>query len=191
MITANFGAPSTEPGTFDLTGAEENYWEEFAAWCYVQEQWNKSQAGMQLAQPESSDVEAVETAFNNLSDYTKTWLVSAVNASAEGNQPGAFDKNYIPELLSFVGLLVTGNWGAIFVLFVKVGLEFLIDATEKKLDPDVATGDVAEVLRKGLLDENAQGDEYSLLWNIARQQIRILIQKAGDFDDAIFEDVEL
>lgn len=117
---------------------------------------NLRRNGYTISQAVSSDVSDAETAINSLIDYTKSWQDSAINASVEGNTPTAYDKSYIPEILSFAGLALSGQWGLIFVLFVKVGLEYLLDTTEKKLDPDVSTGDQAEILKQlfGVLDED-------------------------------------
>jgi hypothetical protein len=98
----------------------------------------------------------MEAEFSALSDYLKTWHDGNIDLSAAGDNPTALTKSYIPELAQFAILAATGQWGLIFVLFVKVGLEYVLDREEKQLDPDVSTGDSAEVLKQlfGVFDEN-------------------------------------
>lgn len=185
MKTAYLGA--LNDGAATLAGFSS--WQERLSFQLCKTLENLSDENIVITQAESTDFEAAETAFNALSDYTKNWLSGAVSASSEGGTVQVFDSSYIPELLTFIALGLSGNWGGVFVLFVKVGLEFLLGYTEKKLDPETTTDELAQVFKKFGLDKNAEGDEYSLLWALARQQVRIMIQKGGDFDDAIFEDV--
>lgn len=109
---------------------------------------NVAAQGMKISQPEEVDFSNVEADLQAFVSYTKSWYDSNVEASASGGEITAFDKNYLPDIALFIFLLATGQWGAIFVLFVKVGLEYLLDTTEKGLDPNVATGDSAEVLKQ-------------------------------------------
>lgn len=43
------------------------------------------------------------------------------------------------------------------------------------------------VLEMGLLDTNANGKLFSLLWTLAQQQIRIVVSSRGDIDDVTIE----
>jgi hypothetical protein len=47
---------------------------------------------------------------------------------------------------------------------------------------------VADILEKGLIDTNALDERYSVLWNIARQAIRIIVTSANDVDDVLLDE---
>ena len=166
---------------YDLT---EESWQEQAAKAYCILIENCYQAGYKLSQAETSDLSEMETEFSELSDYLKSWHDGNVELSAAGESPAALSKSYIPELAQFAILAATGQWGLVFVLFVKVGLEFLLDKEEKQLDPDVATGDSAEILKQlfGILDEegNIVGNRLEGLTDLSIAINNILSQGEHD-----------
>lgn len=131
-------------------------WQEQAAHAYCLIVDACYEEGIKISQAETSDLTAAETDFSALSDYLKTWMDGNIDLSAQGDSVTALNKSYIPELGSFAFLAATGQWGLVFVLFCKVGLEFLLDFGEKKLDPDVSTGDMVEVIKQVMayLDES-------------------------------------
>lgn len=145
-----------EPPAFNKQVTDSDYW--ISRLCFEESKlrYALNQAGHTVKMMEQTDLTAAETAMSGLSDYLKTWFDGAVVSSAGGSAPVALDKSYIPEIVQFIALAATGQWGLIFVLFCKVGLEFLLDSTEKKLDPSTATGDLQELLKQVLavLDEN-------------------------------------
>lgn len=167
MISANLGAFGD--GAATLAG--------YATWnerlckqlCLTIE--NLDDAGFAFQKADSTDLSAAETTFNSMIDYTKSWYDSNVDASAAGESITAYSKSYIPELVSLAAFVLTGNWGAVFVLFVKVGLEVVLDSTEKKLDPDVSTGDLAEILKQTLAltdeDGNIIGSRVDMLRDLS------------------------
>jgi hypothetical protein len=139
MKSCNFGS------TGSMTLIKDN-WQEQAAYLWCMEQENKAAAGMQIVQMESVDLEDAEAAMDGMSTYLRTWLTDNVDAAAAGEEITPFDTDYLPELLTFITLAVTGQWGLIFVLFVKVGIKFLVDYFEKRLDPDTDMEGVNEGL---------------------------------------------
>lgn len=146
-ITTQPQPPVLDDGSAEALQAHADY--EFV--CTMR---NLRSAGYAFSQAESNDFQAAETAFDSLSDYTKTWLVSAISASATGDVVPAFDESYIPELMTFIALLVTQQWGAIFVLFVKVGLKFLLNRLRDQLDPDSVVADLVGTLDNAFWDRS-------------------------------------
>jgi hypothetical protein len=176
MITANF-----PDGGLTLT---EDTWNEQASKIFCALMHNMNAAGVVMSQPESSDFSAAETAFDTLGGQLKSWYDGAVTTASEGGVPAAFDPEYLPDILSFIALLATQQWGAIFVLFCKVGLRFLTDSSRKKLDPTTSGGDVAELLKAllGVLDDNGNivGSKIDGLTNLT---IRINMNDDDEITD--------
>lgn len=131
------------PPAFTKTTADSDYWQ--ARFCYEESllKYNANVAGYAITQIQQTDIESAEALMDSLSGELQTWLTSSVTAMEAGEPIPALDESYIPELIQFVVLAITGQWGLIFVLFVKVGLKFLIEWIRKKL----AAGDVSEVAR--------------------------------------------
>jgi hypothetical protein len=162
----------------------ESSWNEQANKAFCLLLHNMNAAGIAMSQPESDDFSAAETAFNTLGGQLKTWYDGAVTTASEGNVPDAFDPDYLPDILTFIALLATQQWGAIFVLFCKIGLRFLTDTARKKLDPTTSGGDVAELLKAllGVLDENGNivGSKVDGLTNLT---IRINMNDDDEITD--------
>lgn len=140
--------------------------------------------GMAITEPEEADYTAVETAFDSLSTDIKAWFDGAVNASSEGTAPTAFDPENLPDIVTFIALLATQNWGAIFLLFVKVGLRAVLDISRKKLDPATSTGDMVEFLKQTIAvlddDGNVVGCRLEGLSNLQVEVKNILSQGESD-----------
>lgn len=130
---------------------DPNYWlmlacyEEvvFAERCYAQ--------NVTVDYVEESDITAAETAMLGMSDYLRTWLGSAMAAAVAGTEIPAIQESYIPELIEFLELAVTGQWGLIFILFVKVGLKFLLERLKERIGNGVID-DPAQTLDNIFLD---------------------------------------
>lgn len=137
---------------FEIPTTDPNYWllracyEEvvYADRCYV--------GGVTVNLIEEADVNEAEIAFDGLSDYLKTWLPSAVSAAVAGTEIPEIQESYIPELIEFLALAVTGQWGLIFVLFVKVGLKFLLERLRERIG-DGVVDDTAGILEDIFLDK--------------------------------------
>lgn len=165
-------------------------WLERLCWHKVKLMEDMSAAGFKISSHDLTDITAAQDAFTGMSDQFVAYLDSVEAASIAGDDLPAFDPSIIPDLVQFVGLAVTGQWGLVFVLFVKVGISYLAQrATSSQSTGGADVEELTEVLRKFGLDTNANGDEYSLLWALARQQIRIMVQGTGGFDEAIVDDV--
>lgn len=48
---------------------------------------------------------------------------------------------------------------------------------------------IADILEKAFIDVNPASERYSLMWNIARQAIRVVVASATDLDDVLLEDI--
>jgi hypothetical protein len=149
----------------------EATWNEQASKVYCLWMDNLYNANIVISQPETSDFEAAETAFNNLSDDVQAWFDDAIAASMAGEEIPALDANYMPEIIEFIGLIITGNWGGVFLLFVKVGMKALLDWLSRRLDPDNDVDDTPQVLRdnlqtlQGALDAVGNAIEANYMYN--------------------------
>lgn len=144
--------------------------------------------GYTLSQAESTDFSAAESAFDAFGAQLKTWVDGAVDASAQGTEPTAFDPEYLPDIITFIALLATQNWGAIFVLFVKVGLRFVLDDKRKELDPGTSTGETADMLRDLFAVLDTEGNIVgSKLEGLANLQILINNILSQGEQDALYK----
>lgn len=148
----------------------ESSWQEQAARVYCLWMDNLSSANIAVQQVEESDYTALSTDLDAFVAYTTSWLSTNIAASSEGGEVTAFDKSYLPELALFIGLVASGQWGGVFILFVKVGIAFLLDMFSENLSPDATTGETAEMLKKifAVLDEsgNVVGNRLEGLANL-------------------------
>lgn len=151
MKTVSIGSGVAVP-SFDVLTTDPNYWllracyEEvvYADRCYAE--------GVAVNFIEEADVSEAEAAFDALSDYLKTWLSSAMTAAVSGGSIPEIQESYIPELIEFLALAVTGQWGLIFVLFVKVGLKFVLERLKDRIGSGIID-DVAGTMDNIFLDK--------------------------------------
>lgn len=173
------------PPAFTVSTDNPLYW--LLRICYEEslDRYNRNQQGFTENCVESADFTAAETAFDTLGADIKTWLDSAVNASADGSEPTAFDTDDLPDIVTFLALLATQNWGAIFLLFAKVGLRSVLDLFRKKLDPATSTGDMVEFLKQtiAVLDDegNVVGCRLDGLTNL-----HITVNTEQDLQDSLW-----
>jgi hypothetical protein len=132
-----------------------------------------SENGFKLAQAQESDFEAAETAFDGFSEYLKTWLVTNAQNAEDGVAITDFDNGYIPELITFVVFALTGNWGGIFVLFVKVGLDFLLHYLKEKLKPNNKSLDINDAILQGFFVESEDGERIPILPSLGNIQVNL------------------
>lgn len=57
---------------------------------------------------------------------------------------------------------------------------------QRFLSTDTVT--IADILEMGLIDENAAAEKYSILWNLARQAIRVIVTSGNDLDDVLLDE---
>jgi len=173
------------PPSFTISTDNPLYW--LLRICYEEslDRYNRKQQGFVENCVESSDFTTAETAFDTLGTDIKTWIDSAINASADGNEPTAFDTADLPDIITFVALLATQNWGAIFLLFVKVGLKAVLDFSRKSLDPATSTGDMVELLKQTIAvlddDGNVVGCRLDGLTNL-----HITVNTEQDLQDSLW-----
>jgi hypothetical protein len=110
--------------------------------------------GYEISQVESTDIADAEALFASLSTELTDWYDVAIAASVAGTEIPALDVSYIPELIELLMLISTGQWGLIFVLFVKVGVKFLIDYIQRKLPQDSNLDEAAQALETIFLDKD-------------------------------------
>lgn len=138
-----FEVPTSDPNFWLLRACYEEV--VYADRCYSE--------GVTADYIESADITEAEEVIDGLSDYLKSWLASAMGAAVVGGEIPEIQESYIPELIEFLALAVTGQWGLIFVLFVKVGLKFLLERLRERLG-EGAIDDAAETLDKIFLDKS-------------------------------------
>lgn len=137
--------------SFDIPTSDPNYWllracyEEvvYADRCYAE--------GVTVDYLEGTDISDAETAMSGLSTYLQGWLSSAMAAAVAGTEIPEIQESYIPELIEFLALASTGQWGLIFVLFVKVGLKFLLERLKERIG-DGTIDDTAQTIDTIFLD---------------------------------------
>lgn len=135
MKTAEFG----NTGGMALIKAS---WQEQAAYLYCMTLENMSEQGIVIQQIDSTDIASAESLTETLSVQLSSWFDDAIAANIAGNDIPSLDEQYIPELIEFLALAVTGQWGLIFVLFVKVGLKFLLERLKKQLNSTNSVDDL-------------------------------------------------
>lgn len=152
MKTVIVGAGITLPA-FSVPSSDPLYWISLAAYedCLLYERMYAE--GFTLTQIENDDLTGAETLFSGMSEGLSSWMDSAISAANNGEEIPALDDNYIPELIELLFLIVTGNYGAIFFLFVKVGFKFLVNWLRKHLPKDSSIDESAQTLENIFLDK--------------------------------------
>lgn len=156
MKTIPYGTSETLPA-FNMSPSDPLYWVSLQAYEELTTYKALRAQGVDIVVAEQADYVAAQTAFDGLSDTLQSWLTGAVAASESGEEIPALSDDYIPELLQFLALALTGQWGAVFVLFVKVGLDFVIKWLRGRLQPGNTRLDAAETLDTALLVRDSGG----------------------------------
>lgn len=156
MKSIAYGSGLSVPD-FNVSPTDPLYW--LLRACYEDVTTYKAlfDADIAITQTEESDLLAAEAYFQGLSSNLQDWFQAASAASAAGEGIPALEEDYIPELIQFIILALSGQWGAIFVLFVKVGLEFVVNWMRERLAPGNQRNDIAECLDSALLLRDEEG----------------------------------
>lgn len=104
--------------------------------------------GFEFKQPENSDFNNVETAFDTYGNNLDTWFENAVQASEEYEEVPALPT--IPDFTDIIPWLAANPWLAFLVkIAIRIGLTWL----KKKLDPNTSGTEVAKVLKEIFIGE--------------------------------------
>lgn len=174
MKSANFGAPGSAPGAFSVSPTAENYWEEYAAYCYCVSMWNLSAAGITMTQSEVSDF----TAYNTLAD---TWLDDA-NDRFDAWLQGAVGEaiGNVPDVLQIGAAFVSGGASEVGVIILSKILNHMFhvedsraqyEGAHENIDMDAIVAKLEEVRAEieTTLSEfniNIFLDEYQQSWSV-------------------------
>lgn len=166
------------PGTFDLIPGDDMYWTERLSYEFSKMLYDMQTQGFDVRQEEATDYDTLESDLDTFSDSFATWAESAFEASTDGLP--------IPSPPSVPALPGGPLGGMLISIFLRIIIKLLVRWIEKMLIPDTEGSEIAQILKKGLIDQNASGEDYSILWNLARQAIHIILTK-----ESIINDVEL
>lgn len=167
------------PGTFDITDKDDPmYYISRFSHEMSKNFYDLQQDGFVWRQSENSDYSALITSFDTYAGSLETWFTTAVAAS--GNElpipapPSvpALPGSSLPQIL--IGILM------------RIGIRVLVDWLRKKLDSGTDAKELTAVLRKALIGENGESEEFPLIELLAKVPLEILLTKRGDFEDLSF-----
>lgn len=176
------------PPAFTLVPADDNYW--LMRWCYEQSAtfYEMATTGMIISQVEQSDVVALETDWANWATSMEVWFDTAL-AEAEAwdwDEDTPVIISSVPAIPGIGGVLVPIIGKIVIPMIMQVAVRIIAKLIEKKINPGTNFEEVAQILRKALLDKNPGNEYYSLLWAIADAGTRIFLTKEGTVDDITF-----
>lgn len=168
MKTANFGAPPSAPGAFTVSTSAQNYWTELAGYCYAVTAWNKSQAGMQIVQPETDDYSAIDTATDTFLSDVQTWLADLPTAPPEGGNRGlpAVTVPSFGDIVSSIVSLSVAGAGGVPAILLRVAFQVGVNVFASWLQGRVFSGSTPDY-----------GELYDILSEISS---RLVALDAGD-----------
>jgi hypothetical protein len=105
---------------------------------------NMSDAGMEVQQPEVSDVSTMTTDFANFANTFDSWIESAAIASTAGDPIPANPTP--PALAGNLAVLLAGGWGAIIPVLVRMAVDLIIRYIERRLDPETEVDEVVKAI---------------------------------------------
>lgn len=154
--------------------------------------------GMSIIQVDSTDMASIESDLRGFGDTFDTWLSTAAVASTAGepipNNPA------LPSLTAALPALLAGGWAALVPVLINLAIDLVVRYIERKLDPNTSLDEglaalineegvgLADIMEKAMIDRNAGDERYALLWNIARQAIRVQVTSATDLDDVLIDE---
>lgn len=147
MQSVQYGDGASVPA-FEETTDNPLYWLLRLCHMMVVEREALRSASFNMTQLDTTDVTNAETSVSTFFSNAKGWMDGVYAASDGGGTPPDFSEAMIPDLIQFFGLAATGNWGLVFVLFVKVGMAFLMQKFAKDSDPGTETTDLAQVMKE-------------------------------------------
>jgi len=163
---------------FGRTTDHEMYWTERVNYELSKMFSLLNTEGFTLIQPEQDDFDAVEEGYDTFATDVGAWLDSAVTASEEGDPIPALPA--IPDLTSLVSIFTGNPW---LLFLVKTGIQILLQYIRKKFDSDTDVDELAQILRKGLIMDLPGGSEGSILEQLKRMPLHIVLSTKGEYED--------
>ena len=168
-----------DPGTFDITDKTDPMY--YIA-RYAHEQSMNLRAlevgAFRWEQDEDSDITAIQTDLDAYAVLLDTWFFDAVAAS-EGGLP-------IPAPPTVPALPGKTIGQILLSLFIRIAIRIIINWLKKKLDSGTEAGEIAQVLKKGLIGV-AGGTEYSFIELLQNTPLEIIINRKDDYQDITYE----
>ena len=212
MKTANFPTIGTLDTTLPLT-TDPAYQSASLSLTLHQTIKNLSDNGFVFQQAETSDFTTfggeAQSAIDNYIDRYEDILQSGFSSVVAT----------LPDVLPIMGALLSGGAEPVLAILLQGVLDTLLrhkDTRTDHYDSDnvdtsalvtelqalkaeiqtlhgrlQSTGaiNLADILDQGLIDENASLERYSILWNLARQAIRVIVTSNLDVDDVLLDEI--
>lgn len=168
------------PGSFDLSDKDDPlYYIARASHEQSMQFYNLSSNSFEYRQEESTDVGAIQTAFDGYLTSFKAWIDSALTARAEGES--------IPALPAFAALATAGIPNILIAMIIKFGIQILMEWIRGKLNPQSEDIDeLVDVLKRAMLYNSDTEDEYAIMSAVADQPIEIMLNNTNNIEDVSF-----
>ncbi len=170
-----------DPGTFTLTDKSNPlyYVARYAHECSLN-LYHLSDANFTFEQTGAATTNTFNTNMATYLTSLASWMTSAVAASEAGTSIPA-----LPTMPSFVTAPGTMNITNVYLrIIIQIALEWL----KKKLDGDTDATEIAQVLKRALLKEDASGDEYALMEQLSNVPLEIVVSRIGEYEDHLYSD---
>lgn len=173
-----------DPGTFDITDKNDpQYYIARFSHEMSRNFFNLQTAGFKFQQLETTDYSGFEDAFDTITGTIATWFDTAVGQSEAGediDNPPA-----LPDLTTLLPVLLGQPW---LTFLIKFGIQIVLWWVKKRLDSDTDTAEIAQILRKALLIEDPEENEYAILELLAQVPIEIILSQFGQFQEIFYSD---
>jgi hypothetical protein len=180
MRTITIYSP-TVMAAFNKSIDDATYWTEWLSYTLLKNIENMAGASFTVEQVESTDFDTVEGVISTWESDFDTWLDSAATASASELPIPAPPS--LPDLGDMGGNLKNFLLSAI----TQIGIKLVVRWIKGKFDSGSDFSEVAQILRSGLLFENAEGDPSPLLELLAENDLRIIVDRFWDLQDVSYD----
>lgn len=211
MRVANIAASTTIDTTLPPT-SDPMYQSAALALELRQTLKNLNDNGFVLQQAEASDYVSIDNQLDSYLTAMSSWIDSLPAAPAEGGSRAipTGPTPSVPDIVGPLSTLALAGVGGVPAILMRIAIEVGVRLLESWLEgkvyagQDPSTGEivdvlnnlfkgpdgesVAELVEKGLIDKNALGEKFAIMWALSKQQQRIVVSNRGDVDDVLIED---
>jgi hypothetical protein len=170
-----------EPGTFDLTDKDDPlYYTARAAHEVSLNLYHMANAGMLWEQAQTTDITSWRSAMSLWFADLETWLDAAVESQDTGDP--------VPPLTAFPQLEANFARGFPFVEILYHVLRYIIVLLVKRYEKGTEVNEIANVLKKAMLDEDLSGNLNPILERLGNTPLEIILSEVGDYQDFLYSD---
>lgn len=167
------------PGSFDITDKDDPlYYIARASHEESLQYYAMQQQGFKYRQEETSDITTIQSSLEGYLTSFASWLDGAVASQEAGTEIAA-----LPAIPSLPGLPMLN---LILPILIRVGIRILEIYLRKRLDPDTDTQELVTVLRKALMHNPGESNEFPILDLLANQPIELMVNTQNEQYDVAF-----